>query len=61
MKMYGRSGGIAPRIDLCTRWRCVVSFTPQLLYPWGGMHKLTQYMSTETRVQVMFYMCYIDM
>jgi hypothetical protein len=29
-----RSGGIAPRIlDLGTRWRSVVSFTPQPLYP----------------------------
>jgi len=28
------SGGIAARIlDLCTRWRWVVSFTPWLLYP----------------------------
>jgi hypothetical protein len=30
------SGGIAPRIlDLVTRWRRVVSFTPQPLYPQG--------------------------
>jgi hypothetical protein len=36
MKTYWRSGGIAPRIlDLGTRWRWVVSFTPRLLYPQG--------------------------
>jgi len=30
------SGGIAPHIlDLSTRWRRVVSFTPQQLYPQG--------------------------
>jgi hypothetical protein len=30
------SGGITPRIlDLGTRWRWVVSFTPRLLYPQG--------------------------
>jgi hypothetical protein len=30
MKTYWGSGGIAPRIlDLGTRWRCVVSFTPR--------------------------------
>jgi hypothetical protein len=30
------SRGIAPRIlDLCTRWRWVVSFTPRPLYPQG--------------------------
>jgi hypothetical protein len=30
------SGGIAPCIlDLCTRWRWVVSFTPRRLYPQG--------------------------
>jgi hypothetical protein len=34
MKTYRGSGGIAPRIlDLGTRWRWVVSFTPQPLYP----------------------------
>jgi hypothetical protein len=33
MKAYWRSGGIAPRIlDLGTRFRWVVSFTPQSLY-----------------------------
>jgi hypothetical protein len=36
MKAYRESGGIAPRIlDLGTRWRWVVSFTPQPLYPQG--------------------------
>jgi hypothetical protein len=36
MKVYWGSGGIAPRIiDLGTRWRCVVSFTPQPLYRQG--------------------------
>jgi hypothetical protein len=36
MKTYWRSGGIAPRIlDLGTRWRWVVSFTPRPLYPQG--------------------------
>jgi hypothetical protein len=36
MKAYWRSGGIAPRIlDLGTRWRRVVSFTPRPLYPQG--------------------------
>jgi hypothetical protein len=34
--MYWGSGGIGPRIlDLGTRWRWVVSFTPQPLYPQG--------------------------
>jgi hypothetical protein len=34
MKAYWGSGFIAPRIfDLGTRWRWVVSFTPQSLYP----------------------------
>jgi hypothetical protein len=34
MKTYGESGGIAPRIlDLGTRKRRVVSFTPRPLYP----------------------------
>jgi hypothetical protein len=33
---YWGSGGIAPLIDLGTRWRCVVSFTPQPLYPREG-------------------------
>jgi hypothetical protein len=34
MKTYWGSGGIAPRIlDVGTRWRCVVSFTPRPLYP----------------------------
>jgi hypothetical protein len=36
MKAYWRSGDIAPRIiDLGTRWRWVVSFTPWPLYPQG--------------------------
>jgi hypothetical protein len=36
MKTYRGSGGIAPRIlDLSTRWRWVVSFTPLPLYPQG--------------------------
>jgi hypothetical protein len=35
MKAYWGSGGIAPRIDLGTRWRRVVSFTPRPLYPQG--------------------------
>jgi hypothetical protein len=36
MKMYKRIGGIAPRIlDLGTRWRRVVSFTPWPLCPQG--------------------------
>jgi hypothetical protein len=36
MKTYWRSGGIAPRIlDLGTRWRWVVSFTPWPIYPQG--------------------------
>jgi hypothetical protein len=36
MKMYWGSGGIAPRtIDLGTRWRWVVSFTPRPFYPQG--------------------------
>jgi hypothetical protein len=40
MKVYWRSRGIDPRIlDLGTRWKWVVSFTPRLLYfqgksPW---------------------------
>jgi hypothetical protein len=34
MKVYWGSGGIAPRIlDLGTKRRWVVSFTPRLLYP----------------------------
>jgi len=34
MKTYLGSGGTAPRIiNLGTRWRCVVSFTPRPLYP----------------------------
>jgi hypothetical protein len=34
MKTYGGSGRIAPRnLNLGTRWRGVVSFTPPLLYP----------------------------
>jgi len=45
MKTYWGSGGIDPRIlNLCTRWRWVVSFTPRslclrgksLLYPLVG-------------------------
>jgi hypothetical protein len=36
MKTYWRSGGITSHIlDLSTRWRWVVSFTPWLLYPQG--------------------------
>jgi hypothetical protein len=36
VKTYWGSGGIAPRIlDLGTRWRWVVNFTPQPLYPQG--------------------------
>jgi hypothetical protein len=36
MKTYCGSGGIGPRIlDLGTRWRWVVSFTPRSLYPQG--------------------------
>jgi hypothetical protein len=36
IKAYWESGGIAPRIiDLGTRWRRVVSFTPRPLYPQG--------------------------
>jgi hypothetical protein len=36
MKTYWGSEGIAPRIlDLDTRWRWVVSFTPHSLYPQG--------------------------
>jgi hypothetical protein len=36
MKAYWRGGGLAPRIlDLGTRWRPVVSFTPRPLYPQG--------------------------
>jgi hypothetical protein len=39
MKSYWGSGGIAPRIlDLGTRWRRVVSFTPWPLYPQGNSH-----------------------
>jgi hypothetical protein len=34
MKVYWGSEGIAPRIlELGTRWRLVVSFTPRPLYP----------------------------
>jgi hypothetical protein len=33
MKTYWGRGGIAPRINLETRWRWVVSFTPWPLYP----------------------------
>jgi hypothetical protein len=40
MKTYWGSGGIAPCIlDLDTRWRWVVSFTPRPLYPQGKMVK----------------------
>jgi hypothetical protein len=36
MKTYWGSGYIAPRsLDLGTRWRWVVSFTPRPLYPQG--------------------------
>jgi hypothetical protein len=38
MKAYWGSGGIAPLhsfFDLGTRWRWVISFTPQPLYPQG--------------------------
>jgi hypothetical protein len=37
MKTYCGSGDIAPRIlDLGTRWKRVVSFTPRPLYPQGN-------------------------
>jgi len=39
MKTYWRSGRIAPRINLGTGWRWVVSFTPRplyLRYHWTG-------------------------
>jgi hypothetical protein len=37
MKVYWGSGGITPRIlDLGTRWRWMVSFTPRPLYPPGN-------------------------
>jgi hypothetical protein len=45
MKVYWRSGFITPRIlDLGTRWRWVVSFTPLPLYtqgnsPWCPLHR----------------------
>jgi hypothetical protein len=45
MKAYWESGGIAPRIvDLGTRWRRVVSYTPRSLYlqgnsPWYPLDK----------------------
>jgi len=36
MKTYSESGGIAPPIlDLDTRWRWVVSFTPRPFYSQG--------------------------
>jgi hypothetical protein len=35
MKAYWVSGGIAPFFDLSNRWRRVVSFTPQPIYPHG--------------------------
>jgi hypothetical protein len=36
MKAYWGSGGIDPHIlNLGTRWRCLVSFTPRSLYPQG--------------------------
>jgi hypothetical protein len=36
MRAYCGSGGVAPRIlDLGTRLRWVVNFTPRLLYPQG--------------------------
>jgi hypothetical protein len=36
MKAYRRCGGVAPHIlDLCTRWKSAVSFTPRPLYPPG--------------------------
>jgi hypothetical protein len=36
MKTYWRNGGISPRIlDLGTRGRLVVTFTPRSLYPQG--------------------------
>jgi hypothetical protein len=39
MKTFWGSGCIAPRIlDLGTRWRWVVSFTPRPLYPQGKSH-----------------------
>jgi hypothetical protein len=39
MKVYCGSGGLAPPIlDLDTRWRLVVSFTPLPLYSEGKSH-----------------------
>jgi hypothetical protein len=36
MNAYWGSGGMAPRVlDLCTRWRWVISFTPRPLYLQG--------------------------
>jgi hypothetical protein len=36
MKTYCGSAGIVPRIlDLGTKWRCAVSFTPRPPYPLG--------------------------
>jgi len=36
MKMYWKSGGIAPcLLNLGARWRCVIRFMPWLPYPWG--------------------------
>jgi hypothetical protein len=36
MKIYWRTGGIAPPIlHLCTRWKWTVSFMPRPLYPQG--------------------------
>jgi hypothetical protein len=43
MKAYWRSEAIAPCIlDLGTKWRCVVSFTPRPLYSQGksSLHPL---------------------
>jgi hypothetical protein len=45
MKTYLRNGGIAPHIlDLGTRWRLVVTFTPRPLYlqgksPWYSLDR----------------------
>jgi len=36
------SGGIDPFIhNLCSRWRCVAGFKPQLLYRWGRIPRCT--------------------
>jgi hypothetical protein len=52
MKTYWGSESIAPRIlDLDTRWRSVVSFTPRPLYPQGkatGTHWIGGWMGPRT-------------